>query len=419
MPLKAEARLDLTQLVSDDSVTNRHLIYTDLRATADVSLDWERPLALHTDVRARISANDVGPSRYDITRLYLEYGDPKKWAVAAGRISIDPVNQTLVDGARFTLGLTPGTHFEVFGGAMPHPILRTFNLDFLNFGAGYQSNSKTLNHGGGVSAQLYQGKLDRLFVTESAYARLSPTLSLFGRMVLDLVSQEGIIGQLKDTPADEQGAIEQVDVSQAYLTLKYRPAGFVDVSVSGSHVHTLLPNLWWQDWVDRERARLGFSLDGPLPVGTRRSTARVVSNLHFGPASPYLALRYDHRHEDGANGYEGRLGVKLARRGLGYVDAYGAHRKAFDAQHQLLGVQLGWTILEGVNLDAGAGALRVTAPQGEASWLFDVNTTAWVDLGTFSPSLRKVFVLGMYQAFIEPEVLYQVVTARLGYRISL
>ena len=400
-PVTAEARLDVTQLVSDDSVTDRHLVYTDRRATADLPGGRARPLALHADVLGRISANDAGPSRYDVSRLYLEYGDPAAWTISAGRIGVESVNQTLVDGARFKLALADDAHVEAFAGAMPHPIRRTVTLDFFNFGAGYQVRGKAVGHGGGFALQLYRGEVDRAFVTEGASLRLGAVATLFSRVVVDVVSQGG------------------VDLSQAYLTLRLRPTALFDVSVTGSHVHALLPNRWWQDWVEQERARLGFSLDGPLPVGSRRSTARVVGNLHFGDLSPYVALRYDHRHEDARHGYEGRAGLKYARRGLGYLDLYGAHRRSFDAQHQLLGLQLGLTVVEGVELDAGAGALRLTPPEGGPTWLFDVNATAWLDLGTFAPALRRAFVLGMYQAFIEPDVLFQVVIARIGYRLSL
>lgn len=401
-PGKVEARFDVTQMVTDDTVTARHLIYTDLRTTVDASVGDAHRVALHGDGFGRISANDTGPSRYDVTRLYLEYGDPKAWTLAAGRIGIESVNQTLVDGGRFQLALGEGLQVEAFGGLMPHPILRTVNTDFMNFGAGYQGRGKVINHSGGASVQLYRGEVDRAFITEGVYLRIAQSLSVFGRAVLELAPREG-----------------PVDVSQAYLTVRYRPVALLDLSVFGSHIHALLPNLWWQDWIEQERARRGFTLDGPLPVGSRRSTGRAVATVHLGDFSPYVSGRYDRRHEDDKSGYEGRVGLKYSRRGLGYLDLYGAHRQSFDAQHQLAGLQLGWTITEGVNLDAGGGALRVTPPGGEPEWLFDANATGWVDLGLVSPSLRRAFVFGMYQAFIEPDAVFHIVTARLGYRLSL
>jgi hypothetical protein len=307
-----------------------------------------------------------------------------------GRIPIVELGTAQVDGARVAFGLTDGLTASVFGGLLPHPLTAAFNLDFAGGGAAYELRSSLINNAGGVVAQLYQGGLDRLYATERIYLALGRSLSLFANATVDFASRDG------------------VDLSNAVAVVRYRPADFVDFSITGSHVHAVLPNAWWEDWVALERARLGFSLDGPLPEGTRRTTARLVTNFHMlGHVSPYLSGRYDHRHEDGAHGWEARAGVKLDHPAIGHVDLTGAYRDYFGARQQTGSIQLGWDALEWLGADGGFGLLALEG----TGIIYDANLMIWGQLG-------PVRLTAMAQAFIEPGVVYQLYFLRIGYRFS-
>jgi hypothetical protein len=388
---KLELMVDVSQLVTDDTQTDVRRLFTDLRlrTEADDLFGLER-LAFSFDGRGRIAYDGQTPHRYDVHRAFLSYGDDAEWSVGLGRIPITEIGTAQIDGARVAFGLAEGFTTSVFGGLMPHPITTAFNLDFAGGGAAYELRSSMINNAGGLVAQLYHGGLDRLYASERVYLALGRTFSLFANATVDFVSRAG------------------VDLSNAIAVVRYRPAGFVDFSITGSHVHAILPNEWWEDWVALERARLGFSLDGPLPEGTRRSSARLVTNFHlFGFVSPYLSGRYDHRHEDAAHGWEGRAGVKLAHPTLGYADLSGAYRDYFGSRQKTGAIQLGYDGLEWFGADGGFGLLDAES----AGLVYDVNLTLWGQLG-------PVRLTAMVQTFIEPEVVYQLFFVRLGYRFS-
>ncbi len=388
---RLELLVDVSQLVTDDSVTDVHRLFTDLRLrTEAVDLFGLKDLSFSFDGRGRLTEDGISPSRYDLNRAFFQYGRDEQWSVGLGRIPIIEIGTAQVDGARVAFGLADGLTTSLFGGLIPHPITAAFNADFAGGGAAYSYRSSLIDNAGGLNAQLYRGKLDRLYASERLYLAFGRTLSLFANGVVDFAAPGG------------------VDVSNALATVRYRPASFVDFSLTGSHVHSILPNKWWQDWIEQERARLGFSLDGPLPVGSRRTSARLVTNFHIlGAVSPYLSGRYDVRHEDGAQGWEGRGGVKLVSPTLGYADLYGAYRDYFGTRYQTGGLQAGFEGLTWLGADAGFSVLNAQA----VGVIYDVNAMLWGQLG-------PVRLTAMYQAFIEPDLFYQLFFVRLGYRFS-
>lgn len=391
-PVETRLRLDVdvSQFFTDDTGTDINRLFTDLRLRTEAAdLFGVRDLSFSLDGRGRYGFDEHTLNRYDLTRAYFQYGADRSWSVGAGRIPILEIGTAQVDGGRVAFGIGDVVT-SVFGGLIPHPITGGFNASFYGGGAAYEFRNATINNAGGVFAQLYRSELDRVYATERIYLRFGRELSIFGSAIVDFVSREG------------------VDLTQGLAVVRYRPANFIDFSLTGSHVHALLPNKWWDDWVEQERARLGFTLDGPLPVGTRRSNARLVTNFHlFGFMSPYVSGRFDFRHEDEATGYEAKGGLKLAQVGLGYADLYGGHRDYFGTKYQLGGVQLGLEAISWFGADAGFGVLH----HEESGMIYDVNATLW---GLIGP----VRLIGMYQAFVEPEVLYHVFFLRAGYRFD-
>lgn len=391
-PVESRLRLDLdvSQFVADDRSNDVTRLFTDLRLRTEATdLFGVRGFSFSLDGRGRYAFDEDTANRYDLTRAYLQYGSDAEWSVGAGRIEILEIGTAQVDGGRVAFGLGDVVT-SVFGGLIPHPITGAFNADFYGGGAAYEFRNTSINNVGGVFAQAYQSELDRVYATERIYLRFGRQLSIFGSTIVDFVSRNG------------------VDLTQALGVVRYRPADFIDFSLTGSHVHAILPNKWWDDWVEQERARLGFTLDGPLPVGTRRSNARLVTNIHlFGFLSPYVSGRFDYRHEDEAMGYEAKGGLKLAKVGLGYADLYGGQRDYFGTEYQLGGIQLGLGALSWLGADAGFGVLN----HETSGLIYDVNATLW---GLIGP----VRIIGMYQAYVEPDVLYQVFFLRAGYRFD-
>ena len=420
-----DLRLDLGQMYSLDDVTDRHLSFSELRG----SIDGRREVAggrleLHVDGRGRYAWTDVSSNRVDFARLNLSFGAADAgWTVAVGRMSVDAVGSARVDGASVDLRLIPELHLIAFGGLMPHPLDGAPNVDFLSFGVGYDARTESLEHSGGLAINLYQGGLDRFYATERFFWRIAKEWQLHGFLILDFVGVSGLLGDIALLPPDQQSALEKIDVTSADLTLRFFPSRSFDVALSGSPNHTLLPNLWWTDFIAEERARRGFVLDGPQPVGTRRTNARVVMNFHLTPAvTPYLRARFDARFEDGKKGYEGAVGLKLDDVDLGYIDVSASVRSLFGNENELVGLAMGTSFANALGLDLTVNGLRVvaaapaTGPAPEPELLLDVGASAWLDLKAVSPALGDVRVMATYQAFIASDMIFQAGFARIGYR---
>jgi hypothetical protein len=205
------------------------------------------------------------------------------------------------------------------------------------------------------------------------------------------------------------------DPPNAQLSVRFRPSRLIDFTVSGSHVHAILPRRWIEDWVAEERARLGFIIEREDPVGTRRTSARLTTNVHpHESLTTYLVLRYDRRHEDDANGYHGQLGLNFDLFDVLTGSAYGAYSHHFLTRNVTGGIDLGTVPLGGFMVNAGAGYLHgIPIPEGDAIW--DFHATAAYDFGAATEVLRGFRALALYQGFLQPDVLVHAFFFRLGW----
>ncbi len=398
-----DVRVGLLQLYTLDSATDRHVSYSEARTTFDVvDVFGEVPLEGHGDVRARRGWNAITDDRLDVQRLYAQYGRERdRFYVKAGRVVVPEVGMSLVDGGAIGGRIADRWRWTAFGGLRPHPFTLALDPDFAGGGAGYGFRDGTLSHEGGASVQMYEGGADRVFVSERGYWRVGRALSLYGDAILDVL----------DGP----------DLTRGQIGARYRPNRTFDINASVVHVHAIIPNRWWRDWIASERARLGFVLDDEfLPRDSRRSSARVATNVTIvDGVTPYVAGRADLRHGDAAFGYEGRAGIKLTHFTLGYLDVGGTWRRYFDADNVLGNLQMGAQFLDGLlNIDGGGTAMWAkprAADSGTA--LFDVNGTVWMDAGAIDPSMSGFQVMGLYQAFIDPEMVSHALFFRVAYRL--
>jgi hypothetical protein len=414
-----DLRLDLTELYSMDDVTNNHVAFSEVRTTIDGrrEIGESTRFELHIDGRARKGWNPITDDWIQLIRGYASIGDSTgKWTFSLGRQIIDPVAAARVDGATISLRAGEGVQLLAFGGAMPNPLTFDPNLQFFIGGVGYESRSDVINHAGGAAVDIYKGGLDRAYITERAFWRPAREWITDAWVVLDMLSQRGFISEVLNTSAGT--TLNKLDVTNAHLMNRWAPAREFDASVYLSHNHTILPNLWWQDYLAAERARRGFVLDDRfLPLGTRRSSGRLVLNWHIIPGiTPYGAVRGDYRHEDEARGWETTLGLKLDNPDLGYLDASGSLRNYFGSRNQIGAVAVGRNFGTALGVDAAATILRV-APQGAPSdRLYDLNATLWLDMKAIYKPLGDIRLMGTYQVFIDSQMTFQVFLVRLGYR---
>ncbi len=407
-------RLDVTQSYSADNSSDLHLVLTDLQATVDWRESGPAPqLELHLDGRARQSWNELRDDRYRLTRLYLQYGAPTRgWHVLLGRHSPLMVPTAQIDGA--LLGTRAGnTVLAAFGGFLPHPLTESPNLDFAGGGFGYDFREALTNHAGGVMVQTYRGALDRAYLSQRSYLVQGP-LIFFGSAVVDFMAPRGLLADVNDLPPDSQSALDRIDLTQAQLVSRLRPSRAWDLALTLSHVHTLLPNLWWQDYLTELRQERGFDLDAAAPLGTRISTAKLVGNLRLASRFvSYLGVRYDHRHLPAAEGYETRAGLKWAD-GASFTDLGYAFRPHFSARSHLAYLRLGTSLKTQVGLEGGATAMRSTSyATHEERWLFDVDASGWVAFDKLGQGARLAAV---YQGLVDDGHWLHLVMAQVGYR---
>jgi hypothetical protein len=418
-PPPTELRIDVGQLYTVDDLTDRHVSFTEARGTFDVvRTPGDARLELRFDGRSRLGWSAITDHRVELNRLSVAYGHrDKKWLITVGRQVVDAVSAARVDGGQAELRLGEGGRLLAFGGLMPHPLSGAFDQRFVTAGAGYEYRDAALNHSGGAVASIYRGEPDRIYLTERLYWRIGPQWLVYGHLVLDLISARGFLGDLLSRETGDQSALERIDLTSANASVRWRPGNLVDFTLSAHHNHTLLPRTWWADYLEEQRAERGFVLDGVDPVGTRRSSARLVTNLHLSAlVTPYLALREDLRHEDSALAHEIVVGVKLDDLDLGYLDLSATGRDVFGTGALLGRLAAGTSFDRGFGLDAGAAILRAELPGLGPELLIDLDAALWLDLKTLAEPLGDLRILAVYQAFIDPEVVLQAFFLRLGYR---
>ncbi|MBI4821923.1 MAG: hypothetical protein HY791_37035 [Deltaproteobacteria bacterium] len=405
-----DARLELSQTLALDDVTSRRVLASEVRGTLDAGL--RSGLELEVDGRLRLGWNEESDDRTQLARLSLGWHGGSGFMLAAGRMTMPEVASAQVDGAK--IGFSDGPKLSIFGfgGLAPDPLTGEFNTQFITAGLGYGSRARGAEHAGGVALALYDGALDRLFVTQRVVAELGADLRLFARAVIECLSPEGIAASLSDSPTGS--ALEKIDVSSGNLRLSYRVSKALDMALDLDHTHALLPNRFWRDWAQQERERRGFSIEGDLPVGTRRSLARLTSNTHLGPVSPYLVLRGDVRHDDVATAFEAKGGVKLDVPESGYFDLSYTERRHFASKNRLISAS-GSLDLGSADLELRGSAMWVgVRGSDESYWLYDAGATAFVDL---TSAIDGLYTLASYTLFLDPEMTFHVGLVRLGLRI--
>jgi hypothetical protein len=206
------------------------------------------------------------------------------------------------------------------------------------------------------------------------------------------------------------------DLTSLLVLARYRPVKLLDVSVSLSHQHTILPGKWWADWVAEELRRRGFVLDGMDPVGTRVTTVRGTINLNVARfLVPYVKLRFDERHTEATAGGEAVAGLKL-RPGKAFFLVQGGYRRYFQAEVGTASAEGGY---EGDlwGTQAGGQVIARSTPGGGGKRLaFEFHGTGWVDLGAAQKSLEGVMVSANYQLLLDTGFAYHVGFLQVGYR---
>jgi len=408
-PPRFRERLDLSHLFTVDSLTARHLSFSDLRLGAEAQRLFDVPLGVVIDGRARHSWNALADDRTTLTEGYLRYGDDTDaWRLRLGRQLIRAVASAEVDGASLEHQWSPATSAVAFAGLLPNPWDMSFNPDFITAGVGLENKNVNDSQSGGLVLCTYRQALDRAYATHRALYTYGQTLTASSFTTVDFLSRE---------PLAALGSKTGLDLTSFNGLVRLRPARAFDTSLAVTHNHTLLPNRWWDYYISEEQKRHGFVIDGLEPVGTRLSSVRWTNTLSLGPAfAPYVRLRYDMRHNQKATGSEARAGLKW-RPAFGYVNVAVAYRDYFGVPSRLgeatfgieqphFGVEGGLTVL----------ALQV---RNQAGWKTSYNPygMTWFDLGAWSPTLAHLRLLGEYQGFLEPTETTHAFFVQLAHRL--
>lgn len=405
-----DLRLEVTELLASDPTPSRRLSYTELRAAGEsTGMLGEGEAELQLDARRRQGWTEVSPDQTWVSRLYLRYGGERSgWLARVGRQVVGAAAGAPVDGAWAGLA---GADWEVglFGGLRPHPLTTDVDASFSTGGLSYEVRGRELNHAGGVVAQLYRGRLDRLYVSERAFAALGRALTGYASATIDFLSPDGS-AKLRG-PAG-------LDLTNGQARLRYRPDAPLDVTLALGHFHTILPRLWWDDWLAAERARRGIVTDGLEPVGTRQSNATLTVNAPVARVvTPYVVARYDARHTDGAYGYEARPGLKVLVGDSGYVNAFYAYRRYFETLAQQGGLDVGLDVGRFVALDASAAVYWLRSLAGGAkSRLIDLSAGVRLGLGVFAGPLDDLDMMSQYQGLVDGGSVTHIGWVRLTYR---
>ncbi len=396
-----DARIDWTQVTTMDDAGAAGVAFGDLRLIADVVSKAGLGYGLHLDGRTRKGFDDRTDDRATVHDAFVRLGEGTgKWQVDLGRQVVRPVGGAEVDGLRVTRRLGSRTSATLFGGLQPHPLDDSLTTDFATVGGGYEYLGSTANHAAGVVATWYQGQLDRSYLTQRGYLRLGPKLSGSSYAILDLPVGDGA---------------PPIDPTSLLGTLRYRPSRKLDTTLALSHHHTIVPGRWWADWLEQKRREIGFVLDGEDPVGTRITSLRSTTNLHFNrTVTSYLKLRQDWRHTEFAQGYEAAAGLRLTP-GRNFVDASYAYRDYFAVQSHLASIDVGH---DADRWGAEAGLfLLYGQPPGEAAMTsYDLHGVLWMALGELLGTDQRIDLTLQYQGLFEPEGALHALFVQLGYR---
>ncbi|MCU0619925.1 MAG: hypothetical protein MUC69_00300 [Gemmatimonadales bacterium] len=415
---RLDARLDLmhlTTIPNDGALQNR----SELRVAADAHAGR---FELHLDGRVRWDWEDGGEVAHWISQAYVQYDPTRRVFLALGRQVIPAAAAARVDGLHLGLRVGDTLVVGVFGGLMPHPLTNEWNADFATAGLDYDVRGRRLQNQGGVVFQLFGADLDRVYLTERLAFRPSPQWTLFGFALVDLLAVQPA-SAVSGASLSNHG---HVDLTSGQAMVRFAPVSTFDLTLTGGHTHSVLPTLWWRSWVEEQRLKRGLVIDGPLPVGTRRTSGQLVANLRLGRVLwPYASFRYDYRHEDDRQGFDARGGLKLLLGARGYAEVAYSYRRFFVVDNQLAEVRGEVDVTPALTLDLGLAVMHsrplASAPgdglQPVHGVIFDGEASVWVHFGGLSRRLRGLDLQLLYQAFVEPGVLCQIAMARLSYRL--
>jgi hypothetical protein len=406
-------RLAVSHSLAVDDQTAQRVSFTDLRLVADAMRLGGLPLGLHLDGRGRNSWTDVTSDRLTVREAYIGYGEPgDAWRVNLGRQLVRSVASAEIDGLRIERRLGDSTSASIFGGLLPHPITGALSSELAGVGAGYVRRTRSSNHAGGGVFSWFGGEVDRVYVSQRSYFRIDRTLSLSGFGIADFMSPRPLVGS-----DGSEGA--SVDLTSVNGMVRYVPTRWLDSSVSVNHNHTVLPGKWWQDWLAEKRREIGFVLDGDDPVGTRLTSVRWTNNLRVSrDLVPYTRLRYDWRHTEEEQGYEGRAGLKWRPR-TAFVDVSYAYRDYFSTTSQL-GSLLAGGGTERWGGEAGMLVLHSKPQIGgdpRTRTSLDAHAMAWIAVSDLFGSGQRVHLAAQYRGLFDPDVYMHTLFVLIDYRL--
>ncbi len=415
-PTSLDGYLNLSQVISKDDQTDRTIAYSQLRSLVDYN---HEAFSLHLDGRGRFSWNQERRNRIDISRFSAHYGYASGW-FDMGRLINAAAASARIDGLEAGFNFGKQTSVSIFAGLMPHPWDASLNTDFTTAGLSYRTGADNLQAAGGFVLQLYQQDADRAYFAHNLSWRPNESWVVFANTTFDFLSPRGILGDLEDKNPNEQNSLERIDLTNGYLLVHYREKKKFDLSFRLSHHHTILPSAWWRDWIDEQRKRVGFVVDGEDPIGTRRTSSQLSANFYLHEAlTPYTSVRLDYRHSDDKEGYEARAGAKLNLATHGFIDLFYSYRRHYIADNHLASLRTEWDLWQSIVLEAGFGAMHHTVLETSTTlWLYDLDVGMWIDMRMVSDSLKGLRCLLQAQAYIEPQITVYMGFVQLVYRLG-
>lgn len=405
-------RLDLSHLVSDDTAGDRHLALTDLRLTAEVDRVLNAPVQLRFDQRFRYSWNPLAEDRLTVSELYAKLGEDKHaWRLTLGRQLVQEVPGAEIDGVRGEWQISRALNAFIVGGLQPDPWDGAPNLDFAAAGSGYSLRQSVHQHQGGAMVSLYQGSLDRIYLSQRSYARPTSNLQLAGFVTVDLLARQPLLSYGQSTSS------EGIDLTTLHGMVRWEIQQWWQTTLSLNHHHTVVPNKWWYSWLNEQRRRRGFVIDGIELLGTRLTSLTWSNDFAIRKwAIPYFRLRYNHRHNESTFAMEGRVGMKWRWQQL-YSNINYTYRRRSEADNHLAEFRAGG----GSDLwGAEGGAVLLFHRQFETNYYRPgghLYTMLWVAPGQLAGLSSRVQVYGQYMGFYETELLYHTFFAGIAYRL--
>ena len=410
---RLQGRLEIGHLFSRTAGTQQGTAFSHLLSTLEFV---KGSFAFQLDGRARLGLSPDQESRQDFSRLCLEYHQEDRFWVGAGRQSFVTLGGARVDGVFGGLSLGSKLRALTFAGLSPNPWTGALNKDFTTAGLGYVWSGKSSVHGGGLVFQAYQGEGDRLYLYHQTQVTLTSSLRLLALSLVDALSPRRFLGDLRETPVADQSGLERLNLTHGLVSLRYAPSAAWDLGLRAQHVFTILPNRWWKDWLEQERARRGFIMGSEDPIGTRRSSLELSGSRQIaGRLAAFATAEVERNHSHTDVGYGVRAGVSWSARHLPYLELSAGQSRRDVAEVTLLTARGEADFEDLLTLTWEASGMR-SAPLDrklEAVWLLDAGAGAGVSLASLSAHTRGATIWLFYQCLAEPGMTVHVGMGRL------